>query len=71
MNALQTLEHQVATLNATLTVAREENNRGQAEGRFDLKEGCDCGRGSSRWLNHSQYWRDGYEAGWKAASQED
>lgn len=71
MNALETLEYQLAALATTAKEARKEHRQGLREGRADLLDGCDCGRGSSRWLNHSQYWRDGYEAGWKAAAQED
>ena len=66
MTSLERIEAELKDLLARVNDARREEMQGRSEGAKDCAEGCDCGRGSSRWLEASRFWREGYEAGWKS-----
>lgn len=68
---LADLEREVFFKRRELAKAKREYRNGYRAGQRMLRAGRDYGRGSELWYSKTDFWKEGYEAGWKAALEED
>lgn len=68
MNELKKAYEALKAAKLNVATVRRHTRNGFGQGVVDGRNGADCGRGSSRWLNSSQAWKEGYEAGWTMVS---